>query len=110
SNTDRLSIQVNDNATGAQGTVSLTLGIAEQMDGLLERLTDSIDGMLAIKQDALQGQHDAIQDRIDRIEARLLLFEERLRRQFLAMEQAMSRIQSQGNFLLAQLGAGFGIN
>jgi len=26
------------------------------------------------------------------------------------MEQAMSRIQSQGNFLLAQLGAGFGIN
>ncbi len=110
SNTDRLSILVNDNATGAQGTVSLTLGIAEQMDGLLKGLTDSIDGMLAIKQDALQGQHDAIQDRIDRIEARLLLFEERLRRQFLAMEQAMSRIQSQGNFLLAQLGAGFGIN
>jgi flagellar hook-associated protein 2 len=103
-NTDGLRLQVNPSVTGAQGTVTVSLGIGELMDRLMDGLRDTLDGTITNKLEAFDTESDVLQDRISRIEERLARFEARLKSQFLAMEQAMAQIQSQGNFLLSQLG------
>lgn len=87
-----------------QGTVKLTMGAAEQMDNLLSSLTDSYEGTVTNRQDALQSQHDGLQSRMDRMEKRLTRYQERVERQFMELERAMNEITSQGNFLFSQLG------
>jgi flagellar hook-associated protein 2 len=46
---------------------------------------------------------DDLDDQIARMEDRLAIKEEQLRRQFTAMEQALAALQSQGNWLAGQI-------
>ncbi|MCZ6675707.1 MAG: flagellar filament capping protein FliD [Candidatus Poribacteria bacterium] len=96
---DKLSAQ-----GSAPGTVAITVGIGEELHRFVNALTDTIDGRITNKLKGFQRESDRLQDRINQLEANLLRLEARLQRRFLAMEQAMNRIQSQGNFLLSQLG------
>ena len=108
-NTDELRLQVNLTpdelqAQGAiQGTVRLTLGVAERLENLLTSLTDSYEGTVSNRQNALQSQYDQVQSRMDRMEERLTRYQSRIELQFMGLEKAMSQITSQGNFLFSHL-------
>ena len=71
-----------------------------------ERYTDSVDGVLAIKDDALQDLIDRLDDRIVRIEDGASRLRDRLTAQFTGLEERISQINAQGSQLLAFLGTG----
>ncbi len=89
--------------TLALGTVDYSTGIAGTLSKLLDEYQGS-DGTIATAKDSLQSRVDLYQDRIEAFERRLVIREEGLRRQFSAMESAVSQIQSTANFFAAQLG------
>ncbi len=91
-----------DNNT-ARGTVTLTQGIAERLNRLLEGFVDDIDGQIKRRLDGFESQFDRTQDQVDKIERRLIQVEDRYKTQFLAMEKAMAEIQAQTAFLESQL-------
>ena len=91
--------------TGAQGTVKITMGVGELLDRTLFNITDPYDGYLAFKIDSLE---DKINDfDLDIEEAELLLEQktEMLINRFVAMETALSKIQSMSNWLTGQVKA-----
>jgi len=96
-------IQYTGTATGAVGTVSLTKGIAAKLSDRLEGYLDSVSGLLTNQDKALQSQYDDFGESITQLQAQLTRKEERLRRQYLAMEQAVSRAQQQQQRLSAML-------
>ena len=87
----------------ARGTITLTQGIAERLNRLLDSFVDSIDGQFQRRLDGFQSQFDQTQDQVDKIERRLIQVEDRYKSQFLAMEKAMAEIQAQTAFLESQL-------
>ena len=79
-------------------------GLQAGFVALGDRYTDSIDGVLSIKDDALQDLIDRLDDRITRLEDGATRLRERLTAQFSGLETRISEINSQGNQLLAFLG------
>jgi len=60
-------------------------------------------GILPQKQKALDAEKKRITDRIETAEDRLALREANLKKQFVAMEAAIARLKSQGDWLTAQI-------
>jgi flagellar hook-associated protein 2 len=104
-NTDGLSIRYTAAATGAVGSVKLTLGVAELYDRALFQITDSIDGYVSFKQQSLQESINNFQTQIRDMEAILAKKREQMLNRFLAMELALQKIQSQSSWLTGQLTA-----
>jgi flagellar hook-associated protein 2 len=74
----------------------------------IDDLTDSVDGLFKISDDAFSRKLDNIDDTIVRYERSLETYESTLRRQFTAMESMVSALQAQGNYLAAAMaGAGY---
>ncbi len=78
-------------------------GFADIAEQATERLTDATDGVLTVRAEGIESSIENFQDSIEAIEARIVSEEDRLRRQFTALEQSVSQLQSQGEFLLTQL-------
>jgi flagellar hook-associated protein 2 len=89
------------------GDVKLTLGTAELFDRVLYNITDSYDGYLAFKQDSLQNSINSFGTRIEEMEARLNNKMEMMINRFVAMETALSKIQSQSEWLSGQINASY---
>jgi flagellar hook-associated protein 2 len=87
------------------GTVKLTLGFAALLDGTLYSITDPLEGYEAFKQNSLQDSIDSYDTEIEQMEAFLNRKMESMVNRFVAMELALSKIQSQGNWLSGQLNA-----
>jgi flagellar hook-associated protein 2 len=85
------------------GNVKLTIGTAELFDRVLYNITDSYDGYVSFKENSLQDNIDSLQTRMDEMQARLNQKQERMINQFVAMETAMSQIQSQSQWLSQQI-------
>ena len=79
-------------------------GLQAGFVALSDRYTDSIDGVLSIKDDALQDLIDRLDDRILRIEDGATRLRDRLTSQFAGLEERIAEINAQGNQLLAFLG------
>jgi len=102
----RLKVKLTDTDVAnntARGTVTLTQGIAERLNRLLDSFVDGIDGQIKRRLDGFESQYDRTQDQVDKIERRLIQVEDRYKTQFLAMEKAMAEIQAQTAFLESQL-------
>ena len=105
-NTDGLAISYTGTSDNTDvGTVKLTVGAAELFDRVLFNITDVIEGYVTYKQDALQDRITSITDQIDTMEARLDRKMEMMINRFVAMELALSQIQSQSNWLASQISA-----
>jgi len=100
-----LAIKYTGTTTGDIGTIKLILGMAELFDRVLFNIADSYDGYVAFKQDSLQDNIERLETRIEDMEDRLDAKMERMINKFVAMEIAMSRIQSQSQWLSGQLDA-----
>ncbi|MFP4235106.1 MAG: flagellar filament capping protein FliD [Nitriliruptoraceae bacterium] len=106
-----LSVFTTEDLTLADGDthtfdVNFWHGIGAAMDSQLLK-TEGSTGSIARARSSIDSQMSIYQDRIDAYEERLESREETLRRQFVAMETAMDRFNSQGQWLqgqLAQLG------
>jgi len=103
-NVDGLVIKYTGTAEGLDvGDIKLTLGTAELFDRVLFSITDSYEGYVAFKQDSLQDSIDGFETRIEDMEARLGLKMENMINKFVAMETALSVMQSQSQWLAGQL-------
>jgi flagellar hook-associated protein 2 len=88
---------------GAGGTLDLgsltySEGIAGRMLGVIDLLTGE-NGTIDLAEKRYDSQEKLIDDRISEFDARLALREQTLRRQFTAMETALSNLQSQQSYL-----------
>ncbi len=104
-NIDGLSIKYTGVTTGDIGTVKLTLGTGELFDRVMYNITDTYDGYVAFKQESLQDNIERLETRIEDMEDRLDAKMERMINKFVIMEVAMSRIQSQSQWLSGMLDA-----
>lgn len=102
-----LMIRYSGTATGAVGSFTLTFGVAELIDRALYHITDSVDGFVANKEESLQDTIDRLDDKIYTMEGRIDRKMMILMNQFIAMEMAMSTMQSQSSWLSGQLNASF---
>lgn len=80
-------------------------GLAAVFDEYLETLTNSTDGLLAGRSESITSNLSRIDDRIEQMEIRLAKREETLKSQFLAMEQMVSIMNAQSDYLTQQMSA-----
>ena len=88
---------------GVAATVTAIKGVGKLADGLLDYLTDPLDGYVKSKEDRYTRQLDTYADQIERKEALLARRRERLVRRFAALEQALATLSSQSQLLSTQL-------
>jgi len=105
-NTAGLSVKYTGSTNGTDaGTVTLTLGLAALLDNILFNITDTVTGYVPFKQQSLQDSVDNFTTQISEMEARLALKQEAMVNRFVAMEMALSKIQSQSAWLAGQVNA-----
>ena len=104
-NVDGLVVKYTGTATGIAGNIKMTLGVAELFDRALFNITDPLEGYVVFKQDSLQNSIDDYDVRIEQAEARLDNRMEMMINKYVAMELALSKIQSQSQWLEGQLSA-----
>jgi len=106
SNIEGLAIKYTGTAEGLDvGEIKLTLGTAALFDRILFSITDPYEGYVAFKQDSLQDSINSFETRIEEMEARLDLRMENMMNRFMAMESALSVMQSQSQWLTGQINA-----
>lgn len=76
-----------------------SLGVAEIVGQLVDRYTNSVDGLLTLRNQNIDTQVRAQNDRITVMDKRLNAKRDLLQRQFLAMEQAIGKLQGQQSAL-----------
>jgi flagellar hook-associated protein 2 len=89
------------NATGDASTE----GFAQRVDRLLEPITAASTGILSQRISSQQSLIDLLKKRQADLDVRLAQKEVALRRQFSALEAALSQLQSQNDFVSARLAA-----
>lgn len=99
--TEGLQIQYTGSTTGLVGSISLRKGIGTQASDLVSSFLDSVNGILTASDNTLKAQFDDIDDQIASLNERMALKEADLRAKFTRMEEAISKIQSQGSRLSA---------
>jgi len=108
SNIEGLAIKYTGTAEGLDvGEIKLTLGTAALFDRVLFSIADSYEGYVAFKQNSLRNSIDSFETRIEEMEARLDLKMENMINKFVAMESALSVMQSQSQWLTGQINASY---
>ena len=86
-----------------QGSVTITKGVAAQMEDHLDFITDSHTGYASQREEVLQDIIDDIQDRIDMWEERLALRRIQLEQRFTNLERMLSTMNSLSSYLGSQI-------
>ncbi len=76
-------------------------GIAKVLQDLVDTYTQSSTGLLTTKTESLNSRIKVFDEQIERIEASAAALGDQLNRQFTALEQAMSQLNSQQSYLSA---------
>ena len=106
-NTDGLVIKYTGSTTGEAGNIQITVGVAELFDRALFSITDSYEGYVAFKKDSLSERISNLEDKIEEMDARLEQKMETMINRFVAMELALSKIQSMSSWLSSQIEAAY---
>ena len=104
-NTDGLKIRVTGTTTGSYGTIVFTKGIAGLISEYVSLATEAITGTISNSRSSLESAIDNIDDDLAELNEHLTDREEYLVAQFTAMESALNRLQTQGQFLTQQITA-----
>lgn len=82
------------------GNTSLSItGVMQTLSSQLDTMTDATNGYFYAKDQSIDSQIDTLEDNITRMEAQLEAKEELLKKQFSAMETAISKMNSQASNL-----------
>jgi flagellar hook-associated protein 2 len=92
------------------GTFTYVPGVAARIETVGRLAVDPSTGLLTMAVTSHETQIDTLTKRIEAYDTRLTLREQNLRRQFLALEIALARLQSQSTFLTNQLSQFSGSN
>ncbi|RJO75434.1 MAG: flagellar hook protein [Myxococcales bacterium] len=103
--TNGLSISYAGTATGAIGSLDLSLGFSEMVERMLYSYTDSYSGYISARITGIDSSMESFDSRIELMEMRLDAKRERMVTQFVRMEKLMSTLQSQSSWLSAQTGS-----
>ncbi len=88
---------------GAEGKVFLTKGIAAILSEKIDNYTDASVGILSSRTKSITRQIDNLKEQIDRMEEQLERKRASLYREFMAMEEALGKLQSQQMYLSAAI-------
>lgn len=100
-NTEGLQIQYTGTSLGSVGFVRVNKGVASLVHDFSEGIMFANTGLLSANDVSIQNQIDDVKSSITSLQSRISLREQTLRQQFLAMEQAVSRLQQQQQRLSA---------
>ncbi|WP_248580350.1 flagellar filament capping protein FliD [Nocardioides sp. InS609-2] len=92
-------------ATSAAFSGTSPAGLAKRLESLGKAASDRTDGTLTSVANGSSAQIDRLKDSIASWDTRLDLRRQNLTRQFTALETALSRLNSQSNWLSGQLGS-----
>lgn len=98
-----LSITYSGSDTGSVGTITFSRGIAGAVARVADVLLGIGEGSIQSVIDGLDRQVRQLNERIERLDARLERRREDLIRRFVALESALARAQSQSQWLAMQL-------
>lgn len=98
---DGLRISVTGSATGDRGTVTLTRGIAEQLESFLDDFLDD-DGTMGLRQTGLNNDLTEIGEERAALDERIEAFQTRLAKQFAFNDALVSQLNSTQSFLEQQ--------
>jgi flagellar hook-associated protein 2 len=87
---------------GPEGSLTVSRGVASQLDALLSSLLDPTNGQLKSIDDGLNQQITDVQKVVDQQNASIQAKQQALVNQFVTLETTVSSLQSVGNFLGAQ--------
>jgi len=99
----KVSLNSSQLTSGAEGSITITKGIASREYDFVNSLTKSKDGMLDRRISAYQNQIDALKTRVNEIDARLAIRRDSLMEQFNNMETVLGQLKTQGQYLTDQL-------
>jgi flagellar hook-associated protein 2 len=99
-----LKIAISGGATGSRGSVTVTRGIATQLNTLLTQLLGST-GPISAETDGINRSIQDIDSRRDTLNQRLTDIEQRYRTQFTQLDTLLSNMTATSNFLTQQLAA-----
>ncbi len=83
--------------------VSSQNGIGKRLPDVIDDYISSVDGTLTFRQKGVQASVKQIDDKVAREERRIATLEEQLVKKFSALEELVSQLKSQGDFLSQQL-------
>jgi len=87
----------------AEGTITVTKGVAVLMTESLDRITKSGSGVIASKTTGLQRQVDDIKQQIDAFDKRLAIRRAALEQKWANFETLLSQLNSEQSYLSSQL-------
>ncbi len=106
-NTADLQVQItlspSEVVAGAEGTLTVSRGLASSLDQVLGKLLDNEDGLLTSVDDGFDGQLKSLQTSIDRQSKLFDLQQQSIRKQFQALETAISQLNATSSYLGGQL-------
>jgi len=100
-----LRIRFGGDSTGTYGTVTVTVGFAEQLARLTERFTDSLEGPIHHAVEGFENTIESLQDSVSAMEERLASRERYLTEQFSRANQALQQLSYLQSTLSQQLTA-----
>ncbi len=109
----KISLTADQVIDGPEGKVFLTKGIAAILSEKIDNYTDASVGILSSRTKSITKQIDNLKEQIDRMEEQLERKRASLYREFMAMEEALGKLQSQQMYLsaaiasMAQLSTGY---
>lgn len=100
----KLSAAFADDATAvSQFFIAVQNGVGKRIPDAVDDFVSAVDGALTFRQKGIGQSIKRIDDKVAREEARIAAMEERLTKQFAALEKLVSDLKSQGDFLSQQL-------
>ena len=99
----KINMTATDIVSGADSTITMAIGIGTKLESLLNRYTDTSDGLVASRVRTFEKQAEQLSNRIADFDARLALKRKRLEEKFRAMEDILGQLNAQSNYLTGQL-------
>jgi len=97
-----LAVKVLSGKVGDRGEVLFSRGVAEQLDLLINKITDS-DGVINSRNKGFNSRLDDITEQREVLNRRLTKLDARLTKQFSALDSSLGRMQKTSEFLSNQL-------
>ncbi|RPI60434.1 MAG: hypothetical protein EHM12_09945, partial [Dehalococcoidia bacterium] len=91
-------------AGGGNASFFFSRGLAGHLELLIDKLTDTQEGVISLRQKSWTSAKDSCDDRIATLEQRTESYRLRLVKEFAAMENALNQMQTQSNNMMSQLG------
>ena len=99
----RVKVAPSDIVAGSEADLTLTRGIAATVDSILNDLLDPVDGGLKAIEDGFDEEATSLQESLERQQNLFNLQQESLIKEFVALESALSELNSTSDFLSTQL-------